>query len=245
MRSRWTTIDIPVKKTWDDNDNAAKARPEKITVNLHIDGRQSDMFLELNDANGWSGTFEDLPVVAGDKEVTYTIAEDDVKDYVATIDGKASEGFSITNTYTPDKGDTIDVAVNKVWNDNNNAAKVRPSSVTVKLYANGADTGKSLKLNGDNSWKGSFTGLPISADGKAIAYTVKENSVAKYTASVSGTAAKGFTVTNTYGKTSSVSSSTRSALGKTGDTLMLGLPAVLASASAVLVATGALRRRRK
>ena len=237
------TIDIPVKKVWDDNNNAAKVRPQKVVVALHVDGRQSDMFLELNEENEWSGSFEDLPVVAGGKEVVYTIAEEDVKNYVATIDGKASEGFTVTNTYNASKGDTIDIAVNKVWSDSNNSAGARPSSVTIKLYANEQDTGKTLTLNDDNGWRGSFAGLPTSSGDESIAYTVKESGVANYTPKVTGTAAKGFTVTNTYGKSGAAGTS-RTSLSKTGDPLLVGLPAAFACASAAIVAAGVLRRRR-
>lgn len=85
--------------------------------------------------------------------------------------------------------------------------------MTVKLYANGVDTKETLTLSEDNNWRGSFAGLPQTVDGKMVAYTVGEAGVAHYTASVKGTPATGFTVTNTYRRPSSSSSgntSTRS-----------------------------------
>ena len=86
----------------------------------------------------------------------------------------------------------IDIPVTKNWNDNNNANQNRPNSITVRLYSNGSDTGKSLTLNASNNWKGTFTNL----DDKS-GYSVKEINVpAGYTASYSGNQSNGFVITN-------------------------------------------------
>lgn len=92
----------------------------------------------------------------------------------------------------------VDITVTKNWQDYGNAERVRPYSVTIKLLANGRETGKELVLNRNNSWTGSFDRLDPYADGKMIEYTVTEERVAGYTASISGSAETGFTVTNTY-----------------------------------------------
>ena len=78
--------------------------------------------------------------------------------------------------------------------------------VTVRLYADGADTGRTLELSADNGWAGSFDDLPANEGGRAIAYTVSEDAVPQgYESSVTGSAAAGFTVTNTNTETTSVS----------------------------------------
>ena len=56
---------------------------------------------------------------------------------------------------------------------------------------------KTLKLNEDNEWKGTFSDLPVNKDGKAITYTIEEVEVSGYTTKITGSAADGFTVTNT------------------------------------------------
>ena len=71
-------------------------------------------------------------------------------------------------------------------------------SATVKLFANGVDTGKSITLNAASAWKGSFSGLHKYADGSAIEYGVAEVAVPDFQSAISGSAADGFTVTNTY-----------------------------------------------
>lgn len=95
--------------------------------------------------------------------------------------------------------ETVVIAVNKVWVDNEDSAGKRPDSVTIKLLANGVDTNKSLVLNKANSWNGSFTGLaPTDNDGEIIEYTVQEVAVANYTSEVSLKETNAYTVTNTY-----------------------------------------------
>ncbi|WP_085831037.1 Cna B-type domain-containing protein [Collinsella vaginalis] len=86
----------------------------------------------------------------------------------------------------------IKIDVNKAW--------VGPArnSVTVRLIADGADTGKRLTLNGDNDWSGSFEDLRLyHPNGTGIKYEVVEDEVPGYRSEVSGTAVGGFTITNT------------------------------------------------
>ena len=96
-----------------------------------------------------------------------------------------------------DKPIKIDVGVTKKW--------VGPEGgeVTAHLLADGKDTGRELKLNAGNGWKGSFDDLRKYKAGTAdeIAYTVKEDPVANYDGSVEGDAASGFTITNTNTET--------------------------------------------
>ena len=48
-------------------------------------------------------------------------------------------------------------------------------AVTVRLFANGVDTGRSITLNLKNNWQGAFQGLPYKdTNGNVIQYTVDE-----------------------------------------------------------------------
>ncbi|WP_314041548.1 Cna B-type domain-containing protein, partial [Slackia exigua] len=91
----------------------------------------------------------------------------------------------------------VNVDVTKKW--------VGPEGgeVTAHLLADGADTGKELKLNAGNGWKGTFDDLRKYKAGTAdeIVYTVKEDPVANYDGAVEGDAASGFTITNTNTET--------------------------------------------
>lgn len=90
------------------------------------------------------------------------------------------------------KYSVISVPVEKKW--------VGPAAAkaTVRLLADGKDTGKSIELNESNNWKGSFKGLAkYSKSGAEVAYTVAEDAVEGYSPEVTGDAGRGFTVTNT------------------------------------------------
>lgn len=184
-------ISIPVEKVWNDNDNQDGKRPNSVTVTLYADGQSTDQSLTLNESNRWKGTFENLAEYENGKKINYTVQETPVSGYASATTGSASEGFTITNSYTPE---TITISGSKTWNDNNNQDGKRPASITIRLYANGTElTDKELTVTADNDWKWSFTDLPKYADGKLITYTITEDSVDGYTSAVNG-----YDVTNTY-----------------------------------------------
>ena len=87
----------------------------------------------------------------------------------------------------------------KVWDDNNNQDGIRPEEVKVQLYADGQAVGPTITLNEANQWKHTFSDLAKYANGKEIAYTVKEVDVANgYTDKVEIGNDGNFTVTNTH-----------------------------------------------
>ena len=191
---------VTVKKVWNDADNQDGKRPTSVTVKLLADNQDTGKTLELNKDNNWSGSFTDLDVNKAGKAIAYTIEEVAVTDYKPEVTGDATTGYTITNSYTPGK---TQVPVKKVWNDAENQDGKRPTSVTVKLLADNQDTGKTLELNKDNNWSGSFTDLDVNKAGKAIAYTIEEVAVTDYKPEVTGDATTGYTITNSYtpGKT--------------------------------------------
>ena len=128
------------------------------------------------------------------QEVEVTVEKVSATELKATA-SKEAKDLVFTNKYTPAK---TAVPVKKVWNDANNQDGKRPSSITVKLLADGQDTGETLTLNEANGWAGSFTNLDADKGGTPIKYTVVEVTVTGYTSDVTGDAASGFTITNSY-----------------------------------------------
>ena len=192
------TVDVKATKNWDDANNQDGKRPTKITINLLADGKKVDSKEIQAAVDGtWTATFEKLAKYKAGKEIKYTVTEEAVAEYEATI-----TDFTITNKYAPKE---IDYKVTKVWNDANNQDGKRPESVTVQLYkkVGNADPvaveGKKLTLTAkektdDNTWVASFTNLPQYEAGKEIAYSIKEVDVpAGYESSVTGQV-----VTNNY-----------------------------------------------
>ena len=203
------TVDVKATKNWDDANNQDGKRPTKITINLLADGEKVASKEVQAAADGtWTATFEKLAKYKAGKEIKYTVTEEAVAEYEATI-----TDFTITNKYAPKE---IDYKVTKVWNDANNQDGKRPESVTVQLYKKVGDAdpvaveGKKLILTAKdktdaNIWVASFTNLPQYEAGKEITYSIKEVDVpAGYEASVTGQV-----VTNTYNPETIVLSGTK------------------------------------
>lgn len=185
------TISVEGTKTWDDSDNQDGTRPESITIRLLANGVEKDTATVTADTDGnWTYSFTNLPKYANGQEIRYTITEDAVAGYTQTING-----YDVTNSYTPKE---TSVTVTKSWDDGNNQDGKRPTSVTVKLLANGEDTSKTVILNAGNNWQATFTGLAVNNDGNTIEYTVAEETVTDYETVITGDATKGFTITNKH-----------------------------------------------
>ena len=191
--------DISVEKVWDDNSNQDGIRPTSISVSLLADGTAvSGKTVTLNSTNSWKYTFTDLPVYSNGTKIIYTVEETSIPTgYSAETTGDETTGFTITNTHTPE---TTQVSVEKVWNDSNDQDGLRPDSISVSLLANGtAVDGKTVTLDESNTWKYTFTDLPVYSSGIKITYTVSEAGVPnEYTSETTGDAATGFTITNTH-----------------------------------------------
>ena len=196
------TIDISGTKTWNDEGNKDKTRPEKITIYLLANGTQVDA-KEISEKDGWKYSFTGLAKYDDNKqEIKYTVDESEVEKYTKQING-----YDIVNTYTPDNPptpETIDISGVKTWNDANNKDGIRPKAIKVKLLANGKEK-TSVITTEEQDWKYSFTKLPkYDDDGKEIKYTVDEENVRGYTKKIDG-----YDITNTHTPTEKLDFSLR------------------------------------
>ena len=187
-------------KTWKDNDDQDGKRPDSIKVNLLANGKvvQSKT---VKASDNWKYSFTNLPEFENGKKISYTVTEDQVKDYSTTVNG-----YNLTNSYTPAK---TSVSVTKAWNDNNNQDGSRPNEVKVQLYANGEKSGNEVTLNAANKWTHTWTELAEKSNKKTVQYSVKEVGTVKgYTSSVNGKNGN-FTVTNTHTPSTTTVSGTK------------------------------------
>ena len=196
------TIDISGTKTWNDEGNKDKTRPEKITIYLLANGKQVDA-KEISEKDGWKYSFTGLAKYDVNKqEIKYTVDESEVEKYTKQVNG-----YDIVNTYTPDNPptpETIDISGTKTWNDANNKDGIRPKAIKVKLLANGKEK-TSVITTEEQEWKYSFTKLPkYDDDGKEIKYTVDEENVRGYTKKIDG-----YDITNTHTPTEKLDFSLR------------------------------------
>ena len=108
-----------------------------------------------------------------------------------------ASGFTITNTNT----DKVNVSVTKAW-----VGPAKTSAKVVLKKVGNPAVIEEKELTAGGGWTTTFTGKPkYEANGTEIKYTVEEKDVPQgYTASVSGTMASGFTITNTNTNTEKV-----------------------------------------
>ena len=182
---------VSVKKAWDDKDNQDGKRPSSVTVKLLADGQDTGKTLELNAANGWTGSFTDLDADKGGTPIKYTVVEVTVPGYTSKVAGGAASGFTITNSYSPE---TVDVKATKNWDDANNQDGKRPTKITINLLADGQKVAsKEVQAATDGTWTATFEKLAKYKAGKEIKYTVTEEAVAEYESTITD-----FTITNKY-----------------------------------------------
>ncbi|MGN8906866.1 Cna B-type domain-containing protein [Bacillota bacterium LCP21S3_A4] len=146
--------------------------------------------------------------------------------------------FSNTASAVP----TMLVGGIKTWNDNNNAAGARPSSITLHLFANGVEVG-TTQATADTNWQYTFGAQPVNdANGKAIVYSLSEDEVSGYNTEISEPVtadnAMVINVTNTYRTVATTAAGI--ATGDDSNMALYGLLSLIAGAGLV----GLFMRRR-
>lgn len=106
FKAVWATpIEIKVTTLWDDNNDAAKKRPNQVTFNLLINTEMLDDTLTLNETAQWLGWFGQdgnlWDIDDNGKTNDYQLLVPDVKDYNKTIEGDFKTGFTVTYSYSP------------------------------------------------------------------------------------------------------------------------------------------------
>ena len=172
------TVDVRGTKTWEDGDNQDGLRPEQITVKLLADGTETGQTTTATAANNWTYEFTNLPKNKAGQAISYSVAEEAVQGYTSTVNG-----YDISNSHTPE---TVSVQGTKTWEDGDNQDGLRPEQITVKLLADGVETGQTTTATAANNWTYEFSNLPKNKAGKAITYSVAEEAVAGYTSTLNG-----------------------------------------------------------
>ena len=187
---------VTVTKVWEDTNNQDGKRPTSVSVTLLANGAEKET-VTLNEQNGWTGKFTDLPKYKNGNLINYEVEEVQVPTgYTVEITGDAETGYIITNTYTPEE---TQVHVSKVWDDAENQDGIRPTSIFVELKANGVIITKNpVELNAENGWEYTFENLPVKANGQPIEYTVEETIPEGYTNEITGDAETGYIITNKH-----------------------------------------------
>ena len=207
-------INLSGIKLWEDADDQDGKRPKEVTIHLYANGKLTDKSVKATEESEWKYSFNDLETFDKNGDVIeYSVKEDLPEGYTDRVDGT-----TITNTHIPEQ---INIPVQKLWVDNDDAKKLRPESVHINLYANGEKTA-SYDLVSSEEWKHTFENLPKYKDGKVIEYEVKEDAIEHYSAVYAGEAKTVFTITNTIEGKVSIPV-TKKWIGKEADSVTIHL----------------------
>ena len=183
------TVILSGTKVWKDNNNQDGKRTTSVKVQI-LNGDKVVQEIEVSEATGWKFESKALPKYENGKEIKYTVKEVAVKEYTSTVTTDKDGKYTVTNTHAPEK---TSVKGHKIWKDEENKDGIRPASITVKLLADGQDTGKTAVASEATGWTYEFTDLDRYKDGQAIEYSVVEVPVEGYSSKV-----EGFNITNTH-----------------------------------------------
>ena len=189
--------DIAVSAAWDDADNQDGIRPASVEAEVLANDEATGNKVTLTAEGEWKATVKALPVYAAGQKITYTL-KSDVDAYTSACTSTA-DGLVLKFTH---KTETVDVTLTTKWNDKDNQDNVRPASYYVQLLADGVKVGDKIILESASDFSKTWTGLQKNRTGKvgeAIVYTAEVTGLPEsYETSVSGDAATGLVVTNTY-----------------------------------------------
>ena len=192
---------LTVKKIWKDENNQDGKRPASITVDVYANGQKlADKTVTVTGGSTdaeWTAQITDLPIFdANGQKITYTIGEEQLDGYDAPeVD---QENLTVTNSRTPEK---ISIKASKKWDDAENQDGKRPANVVVKLYKEVGGQKSEVAnrtLTEADQWATEFTNLNKYEKGQEVVYSLEEDAVPHYQSQVTGNAADGFVVTNTY-----------------------------------------------
>ena len=192
---------LTVKKVWKDENNQDGKRPASITVDVYANGQKlADKTVTVTGGSTdaeWTAQTTDLPIFdTNGQKITYTIGEDQLDGYDAPeVD---QENLTVTNTRTPEK---IAIKASKKWDDAENQDGKRPANIVVKLYKEVGGQKSEVAnrtLTEADQWATEFANLNKYEKGQEVVYSLEEDAVPHYQSQVTGNAADGFVVTNTY-----------------------------------------------
>ena len=192
---------LTVKKIWKDESNQDGKRPASIAVDVYANGQKlADKTVTVTGGSTdaeWTAQTTDLPIFdASGQKITYTIGEDQLDGYDAP---EVDQGnLTVTNTRTPEK---IAIKASKKWDDAENQDGKRPANVVVKLYKEVGGQKSEVAnrtLTEADQWATEFANLNKYEKGQEVVYSIEEDAVPHYQSQVTGNAADGFVVTNTY-----------------------------------------------
>lgn len=95
-----TLISFDVTKKWDTEGVDFVEIPKSVTIHLLHNGEKESTVV-LDEENGWSVKFNNMPKYANGKEIVYEVIEEPVKYFETIILGNTTNGFIVNNHILP------------------------------------------------------------------------------------------------------------------------------------------------
>lgn len=183
---------LQLHKDWVDDKNNDGKRPLTLTVKVMKDEALYTT-LELNEANGWSASLENLPLYVEGKpgeRIVWSVEEDVPVGYTLSLhaasaftpadkpgtDWNWTYDFTLTNTHATEKRD---LSVGKVFEDADNQDGKRPASLMVTLLK-GNEELETVKLSAENNWSHTWNELSVYENQQEIEYRIAEENMTDY-----------------------------------------------------------------
>ena len=202
-----------MKKIWDDHDNAAKIRPDVVTIKATHKTTKEVKVYTLTKDNNWT-MFTDIKK---DDREKWEFHEDVPEGYTLTSTHWNDAMYVISFTNFHENPEYVDINVQKVWEDGDNGDDLRPISIKAQLYRNGEKYKNAITLDETNNWSDDVTYHCLDKYDKAgepFGYEVKEEAYDKLTGNAKtgyvdtyetnetidddGTTTKNIMITNTH-----------------------------------------------
>lgn len=190
---------VRVTKEWNDHNNHDGLRPDSVTVTLKrrvagsgqvsdyvYDAAGNKITAELNEENGWKYLFKQVDLVnAQGEQYIYSFEEANVEGYTSESQMIDNSTYKLINTHPNAK---VYITGTKTWDDNDNAASLRPETVTLYLCRDGERIkSTTIRLGRDGvTWRYDFGELDKYAEFEEggevheYKYTIEEEYVPKY-----------------------------------------------------------------
>ena len=172
------TFNLTVNKEWNDNNNENGRRPDSIEIGLYENGNKRNVYT-LNESEGWTKTISNLAKkYPSGEDIVYTVKEEKTNSSFyklenAEISEIENNTITITNNFELPL-ETMNLKIEKKWDDNENSAGKRPEEVTFAISANTEIIGQ-YTLTAEENWEKTIENLRVyDDDGNKIVYKAEE-----------------------------------------------------------------------
>ena len=179
-------ITTPLTIEWNDGDDVDHLRTDSLKINVTNNDDDTVQEIIVDKDDDWKTVITGRAdnVIPDWDKITITTenpqGEHDTG-YRYEVEGSEGLGYTITLYHAATK--TVTVGGTITWDDEDNKYGKRPESVTLHLYKDGLDTGRTETVNAENNWQYNFGDMKVFQNFKRTEFTVIEDPIKGYSIS--------------------------------------------------------------